>query len=791
MATNVLKGLMYQSCEVYMDDIIVFGKSFEEYEENLIKVLRRLKEFKITVNPDKCNLGVKEVKFVGHTFDEHGKSFDRAKLQEVVDFPTPINEGELRSFLGLANYFSAHIYRCAELCQPLHNMIQKKAKEYKKGKPLIWSEEKLAILAEVRKAINECPTLFFLDADALNSTVHLYTDASDIGFGAYVCQRFADGREVPIAFMSKCFTPTQKRWSVPEREAYGIYEGMMKFEYLLRDVNFVMHTDHANLVYIRDSGSPKVIRWKLQMQEFLFTLEHVKGVDNIVADALSRNTLATLNEEVPDCLPHQEWLACLWNSYEGTHEDKDILAELCMAHLEKEEITSVPQDKYDLIMQCHNAQVGHHGVKNTIRKLELITQPWPEMEQTVKLFIKQCDCCQKLDTRVPIRIVEPFVLGTNQPMGCWNIDSIGPFTPDQFGNTYAVVLIDMFTRFMCVYAVPDTSAKEAVKAMIIHSGHYGMPKSIRTDNGTEYKNQLMAEATKLLGTEHEFIVAHQHQQNGIVERCNRECNEYIRALLYTKHAEKGKWSELLPFIQRIHNATICSSTGYAPADLLFGGTIQLNKRVLSTEGSHKEEATGTYDEYMTKMLHHQENMLKEALNFQEKQDSKKLSKLRVKDPITEYPPGSYVLMAWPITRMNPNGRPTKFDTLYRGPYQVIKHDNKGTYWLLNIVTGRPENLKSVHSLKPFYYDPLRTDPMTIALKDFKDEYIIDSIIADNGLWKNRSNLQFHVKWFGYTDTTWEPWANVRDNSILHDYLRSHKHANMIPKKIVKDDKDLD
>jgi len=94
MSTNVLKTLMYHSCEVYMDDIIVFGETFAEYEANLTKVLQRLKEFNITVNPDKCNLGVQQVKFVGHTFDQHGKSFDREKLQEVVDFPLPTNEGE-------------------------------------------------------------------------------------------------------------------------------------------------------------------------------------------------------------------------------------------------------------------------------------------------------------------------------------------------------------------------------------------------------------------------------------------------------------------------------------------------------------------------------------------------------------------------------------------------------------------------------------------------------------------------------------------------------------------------
>jgi hypothetical protein len=520
------------------------------------------------------------------------------------------------------------------------------------------------------------------------------------------------------------------------------------------------------------------------MQEFQFTLEHVKGVDNIIADVLSRNTKATVDIDKPDCLPHQEWLACLWNSANDTHEDEYVLNEWCNAHLEAEEIIQIPQDKYDFIMQVHNAEVGHHGEIATIRKLEAITKPWEEMKQHVQLFIKQCDCCQKLDDRVPIRICKPFTLGSNEPMGCWQIDSVGPFEPDEKGNTYAVVLIDTFTRFMCLYPVPDASALEAVKVMIKHSGHYGMPKTVTTDNGTEYSNKLMIEATKLLGTQHEFTVAHQHQQNGIVERCNKEFNRYMRQILYDQQKKKEQWSDFLPFIQRIHNASICEATGYAPADLLFGGAINLNKVIL-TDDKEKNEIQSTYSEYMSKMLIHQDNMLQEAKLVQNKRDDKKKNKV-IKEPITEYPSGSYVLLAWPITRMNPNGRPTKFDTLYRGPYKVIKHDDHGTYWLLNIVTGRPENLKSIHSIKPFYYDPTRTDPMTIALKDFKDEYLIESVITDNGKWKNKTQLAFEIKWIGYKETTTEPWANVRDNSVLHDYLRTHKHANMIPKKIVID-----
>jgi hypothetical protein len=774
MATVVLKNLIYNCCEVYMDDIIIYGDSFEKYLENLDKVLARLQQFNVTVNPGKCELGVQEIEFVGHTFNKMGKCFTRSKLQEVVNFPTPETATELRSFLGLANYFRDHIKNHALLAGSLNAMIDKSS-TYKKSTVLRWSQMQLDALDALKTAINECPILFFLDENAENSSVHLYTDASDVGFGAYVCQRFADGKEVPIGFMSRCFTPVQKRWSVPEREAYGILEGVKKFEYLLRDVKFVLHTDHENLVHIRDSGSPKVIRWKLQLQEFQFEIEHVRGVDNIVADAMSRNKLATVDIDVPDYLPHHEWIARLWNSEQVSGD------EWCrVGHLIDE--LEISDEAYANIQMVHNATVGHHGVQNTIAKLQTAGLNWRFMEQHVKRFIKECDCCQKLDCRVPICITAPYGQMIVRPMGCINVDAMGPFDTDSNGNQYAVVMIDTFTRFMCAYPVKNTSAREAVRVILMHCGTFGKPDSIQTDNGTEFKNESVAELLKLLEVEHHLSIAHNHQQNAIVERAIKEVNRWLRGQLYCSKQMKCLWSDLLPLAQRIHNATIVTSTGYAPADLVFGGIIKLNRGLLTKQKADEVDYS-TYDNYMISLMHHQEKMLLDANETQQIAAQKHLGK----DPgglITEYAVDSYVLLAWPITRMNPNGRPTKLDTVYRGPYRVIKFDEHGTYWLRNLATGAAENPKSVHSLKPFFYDKKRTDPVVVALRDYKDTFLVSEIISDNGCWKNRGELKFKVLWLGYDEPTWEPWANLRDNSVLHEYLIRHQHAAMIPKKIV-------
>ena len=111
--------------------------------------------------------------------------------------------------------------------------------------------------------------------------------------GAYLIQQ----RDGVDGIMSMTFNATQRRWNTPEREAYAIVKALHKFEYLLRDVRFTLHTDHQNLVYIRDTGSKKVHGWKVAIQEYLFDLVHVQGKDNIAADVLSHNlAAATCND---------------------------------------------------------------------------------------------------------------------------------------------------------------------------------------------------------------------------------------------------------------------------------------------------------------------------------------------------------------------------------------------------------------------------------------------------------------------------------------------------------------
>jgi len=198
--------------------------------------------------------------------------------------------------------------------------------------------------------------------------------------------------------------------------------------------------------------------------------------------------------------------------------------------------------------------------------------------------------------------------------------------------------------------------------------------------------------------------------------------------------------------------------------------------------------TATIDEcldaYMERRLQQQDVAIQLAQKNQKEHD--KIHMDRDPLPETEYPVGSYVLVAWPITRMN-MGRPTKLDVMYRGPYQVVAHDKeREAYRLKELVNNTVGEWTKVHLLKPYYYDASRTDVAEMARRDKPDHFLVDRILDHRGNWQRKGTLEFLVKWVGYPNPeefTWEPWKNVRDNEELHAYLRIKGKARHIPKKI--------
>lgn len=731
LATVVLVGLIYTICELYIDDIIVHAREPDEFLSRLRKVFERLRKHNITLNPEKCSFGLPSVEYVGHTIDETGLSFSSEKLDEVLAIPPPQYAKELRSFLGLASYFRDHIQNLATMAKPLQDMLI----GYEKKKKLLWTKESEQAFLNIKQAIRRCPKLFFINDDGL---IFLHTDASDYGIGAYVFQ-IIDGVEYPIAFMSKTLSAEEMKWSTIEKECYAIVMALRKFEYLLRDRKFILRTDHENLTYINDPPSPKVRRWKIAIQEHDFHIEHIDGDKNVVADGFSR------------LLPITEETLC-------------VLKEM-----------RIPEDKYKVLSQFHNTHVGHHGVDRTLQLLRAHGHQWEYIREHVKKFISKCPCCQKMS---PLKVAiqtRPYSLSAAKPMEILHMDSLHMEITDPNGNRYVLVLIDSCSRWIELFPIPDLLAETAAEKLVEHFGRFGQPSAIRSDNGTQFINQLHDELYRLTGIERIRTIPHSHEENGLVERANKEILRHVRSILFDRGIHK-EWNIAIPMVQRILNSQVSKVTGATPAQLVLTNAINLDQGIY-LDPTTSNPNNDTLSSWHNKRLSLQQQvLLKAQANMQAMENEKQLA---AHVTPTEFNVGTYVLCSYPADDIS-KGNVGKLKTPWKGPMLVT--EAQGDEYRLRDITVDKEYRVHISRIKPFYYDELKVDPFEIAAKDL-DEETVEKIV-DHTTHRLKSRMEFKVRWLGYDERhdLWLPWNQLRDNTLLHKYLFENGMKKLIPRE---------
>jgi hypothetical protein len=161
IAGTVMRNLNHSILEMYIDDILIHARTFPEYMTSLETVFQRLADYNITVNPEKCKLGLRDVEFVGHHLQHNGIAIVKTKIQKVLDFVRPDTVKGLQSFLGLVNFFHSHIMSYSDMVKPLFNLL-KEAKENKDQIP--WTLHYLKYFEGLKEAINRNEKLYFYDA---------------------------------------------------------------------------------------------------------------------------------------------------------------------------------------------------------------------------------------------------------------------------------------------------------------------------------------------------------------------------------------------------------------------------------------------------------------------------------------------------------------------------------------------------------------------------------------------------------------------------------------------------
>lgn len=350
-------------------------------------------------------------------------------------------------------------------------------------------------------------------------------------------------------------------------------------------------------------------------------------------------------------------------------------------------------------------------------------------------------------------------------MECLNIDFVGPY-PDK---GYLLVIIDTFTRWIELYPSEDATAKAALGGLLQHFGRYGCPRIIRSDRGPHFANELIAGFLKATGTPHNLTLAYSSEENAIVERSNKEVNRHIIAYTFDNETVQ-QWRESIPFVQRIINSSYSQRTKIAPADLLFGQQLQLDRGILLPFSETPENMT-PLPERVASLLTLQARLVKISQDLLQATDAKHLAS--TSPTLTEFAIDTHVLVAYEA------GPPTRLHTRWRGPMKILSR-HKSEYLLLDLVTGK-EKTFHVKNMRIFRFDPLSVDPLDVARRDYS-EFFVEKIIEHKGDFRKVSTLTFKVRWLRYTDEydTWEPWKNLRNLAPLHEYLRSIGKDKLIP-----------
>ena len=295
LMTHLLTGIQYKYALTYIDDVLVYSKSFEDHLVHLEEVFKRFQEANLKLKPSKCYFAKTELDFLGHVVSRNGVRPNENKVKAVKDFPVPKNVKQVRSFLGLSGYYRKFVKDYAKIASPLFKLT-------KKSEKFVWTEPCQEAFDKLKRALVSSPVLAYPD---FSKTFHVFTDASNDAIGMTLSQ-YHENRERVIAYAGRDLNSAEKNYSTTEKEALACVQAVKHFQPYLYGNHFVIHTDHKSLKWLMSLKDPtgRLARWSLLLQQYDFEIKHRAGKANANADALSRRhygtcTLSALHKQQP------------------------------------------------------------------------------------------------------------------------------------------------------------------------------------------------------------------------------------------------------------------------------------------------------------------------------------------------------------------------------------------------------------------------------------------------------------------------------------------------------------
>ena len=297
---QTMADIHLKECLLYLDDIIVFSKTFDEHLKRLNFVFERLDEAGLKLKPSKCNFLQDEVRYLGHLVSKDGIRTDPSKIEALQKWPGSTSTQDVRQFIGFAGFYRRFIPDFSKVAKPLHDLLKgvpsKRCKQKSLSQrksptnssvPFRWTGEHQEVFQKLINLLSSTPVLAFAD---FNLPFILHTDASGSGISGVLYQE-QEGQKRPIAFASRSLSAAESRYPAHKLEFLALKWAVTdKFKEYLYGSKFTAYTDNNPLTYILSSAKLDAIgqRWVAELANFDFSITYRAGKHNIDADALSR-----------------------------------------------------------------------------------------------------------------------------------------------------------------------------------------------------------------------------------------------------------------------------------------------------------------------------------------------------------------------------------------------------------------------------------------------------------------------------------------------------------------------
>ena len=480
---------------VYLDDILVASSSDEEHCTHLRRLLQRLAEYGLVVNPQKCTLGQASLDLLGYLVTYAGIIPLQDRVQSK-DYPQPRTSKALQEYLDLLNFYRRSVPHPAAVLLPLHELASVKVKDFAAA----WTSRHQT---HFQRSKDAPVAATYLAHQSPAADTRTNTDASDTAVGAVLLQCIA-GVWTPISFFSRKLHTAEDKYSSFDKELLAMYLAMKKLRYFIEERPFVLHTDHKPLTFAFTSGSdklsPRQQRRLAFVSEFTTNVRHIPGTDNVVADALSRvepDLIAAMDGVVADVIGY----ATMAKQQTGdmaiqrlvSDQSSSLQLTRCALPNTNERLwvvlsnvrprPLVPAGLTRTIFDA-NHQLSRAGAR-AMRRMICDRFVWPGIAKDMRrTWARSCLSCQRAKATTYVSApIAPLPMPSTR-FESLHVDLVGPLPPSQ-GFTYLLTIVDRLTRRPEVIPVADIAVLACARAFLMHwVARFGAPNTLISDRGS-------------------------------------------------------------------------------------------------------------------------------------------------------------------------------------------------------------------------------------------------------------------------------------------------------------------